>query len=96
MFWNHTELTKWPKQDAKKRPKLNSYMMVMMWTNDDDLFNYIKKTYNDEKYTWYGLHFPAIGDLELCGNYNKTRILIGVTFFIAPESLKENKENPEN
>ncbi|EXX51745.1 hypothetical protein RirG_259060 [Rhizophagus irregularis DAOM 197198w] len=54
MFWNHTELTKWPKQDAKKRPKLNSYMMVMMWTNDDDLFNYIKKTYNDEKYTWYG------------------------------------------
>ncbi|RGB29520.1 hypothetical protein C1646_766492 [Rhizophagus diaphanus] len=27
--------------------------MVMMWTNDDDLFNYIKKTSNDEKYTWY-------------------------------------------
>ncbi|POG70221.1 hypothetical protein GLOIN_2v1619171, partial [Rhizophagus irregularis DAOM 181602=DAOM 197198] len=37
-------------------------------------------------------HFPAIGDLGLCGNYNKTRILIGVTSFIAPEHLKENPE----
>jgi serine/threonine protein kinase len=127
-----TELTKWltkDAKDAKKRPKLNSYMMVMMWANDDNLFNYIKKTAHDEKFTWYKrldileelsnalesihnkgvihqdlhcgnilmndediFHFPAISDLGLCGNFNKTGVLIGVTSFIAPEHLKENPE----
>ncbi|GET61037.1 kinase-like domain-containing protein [Rhizophagus irregularis DAOM 181602=DAOM 197198] len=129
---DNTELAKWLKKDAKdakERPKLNSYMMVMMWANDGDLFNYIKKTSNDENFTWYKrlkileelsgalksihdkgvihqdlhcgnilmndediFHFPAIGDLGLCGNYNKTGILIGVKSFIAPEHLKENPE----
>ncbi|CAB4485443.1 unnamed protein product [Rhizophagus irregularis] len=36
---------------AKAKP--NSYMMVIMWSNDGDLFNYIKKTSNDEKFTWH-------------------------------------------
>uniref|UniRef100_U9SWU4 Uncharacterized protein n=1 Tax=Rhizophagus irregularis (strain DAOM 181602 / DAOM 197198 / MUCL 43194) TaxID=747089 RepID=U9SWU4_RHIID len=36
---------------AKANP--NSYMMVIMWSNDGDLFNYIKKTSNDEKFTWH-------------------------------------------
>ncbi|CAB4402801.1 unnamed protein product [Rhizophagus irregularis] len=35
---DNTELAKWLKKDAKdakERPKLNSYMMVMMWANDE-------------------------------------------------------------
>ncbi|CAB4485446.1 unnamed protein product [Rhizophagus irregularis] len=101
---DNTELAKWLKKDAKdakERPKLNSYMMVMMWANDGDLFNYIKKTSNDENFTWYKRlkileelsgALKTIGDLGLCGNYNKTGILIGVKSFIAPEHLKENPE----
>lgn len=104
-------------------------MMVMMWADDGDLFNYIKKKSHDEKFTWCKrlrileelssalesihnrevthqdlhcgnilmndrdiFHFPAISDLGLCGNFNKTGILIGIVSFVAPEHLKENPE----
>ncbi|RIA88459.1 kinase-like domain-containing protein [Glomus cerebriforme] len=110
----------------EKRPKPNSYMMVMMWAKDGDLIDYINKKAHSENFTWYkrleileelsnalqsihmkemihrDLHcgnilmddmnisqFPAISDLGLCGNYNKTGKLIGVLPFIAPEHLKE-------
>ncbi|CAB5191673.1 unnamed protein product [Rhizophagus irregularis] len=73
---------------AKAKP--NSYMMVIMWSNDGDLFNYIKKTSNDEKFTWHKR------DLGLSGNYNKTRILSGGTSFITPEHLKRAQKSIVN
>ncbi|GBC28884.2 kinase-like domain-containing protein [Rhizophagus irregularis DAOM 181602=DAOM 197198] len=72
----------WLKKDAKKRPNLNSYM----------IYTWYKRLKILEELSGALKSIHAIGDLGLCGNYNKTRILIGVTSFIAPEHLKENPE----
>ncbi|PKC02766.1 kinase-like protein [Rhizophagus irregularis] len=50
------EITKWLKDESscsKKRPKSNSYIMVMKWANDRDILNYIENKVYDEKFTWY-------------------------------------------
>ncbi|RIA85639.1 kinase-like domain-containing protein [Glomus cerebriforme] len=53
------EFTKWLEKNAnrdscfKERPKPNSYMMVLLWADDGNLFNYIKNKECDEKFTWY-------------------------------------------
>ncbi|PKK58492.1 hypothetical protein RhiirC2_871545, partial [Rhizophagus irregularis] len=50
------EITKWLKDESscsKKRPKSNSYIMVMKWANDRDSLNYIENKVYDEKFTWY-------------------------------------------
>jgi serine/threonine protein kinase len=122
------EITNWLKDKKdSNRPKPNSYMMVMVWANDGNLFDYIKNRVYDKKFSWYkrleileaisnaleiihskelvhqDLHcgnilmddkdkfqFPVISDLGLCGNYNQTRVLIGVLSFIAPEHLRKD------
>ncbi|PKY28376.1 kinase-like protein [Rhizophagus irregularis] len=50
------EITKWLKDESscsKKRPKSNSYIMVMKWANDRDILYYIENKVYDEKFTWY-------------------------------------------
>jgi serine/threonine protein kinase len=53
------EIAKWLKSDvdkdscSNKRPKPNSYIMVMTWANDGNLRNYIENKAHDKKFTWY-------------------------------------------